>query len=265
VKILVCVKQVPEPETVVRVDDNGRWVHLPHHPALQMNRYDACAVELAVRRKEIDPDVDVDIVTVGPEDAEAVLRRSMGMGADNGIHIQVDSDGYQSPFSTAAWIAGAASRSPYDLILAGVMSEDLMQGLVGPLTANMLGIPCITSVTELIDVDDPSEVTVERELESGYRERLVVPLPAVLTIQSGVYLPRYPALSKLLKANRREIQKFSPDDFPAAPPRMTCRSTELPQKTRAGRVLEGSTGDKARCLYDIFREKAFLTGYGRTI
>jgi electron transfer flavoprotein beta subunit len=258
-KILACVKQVPEPETDVRVDDRGRWAHLRHHPTLQMNRYDACAVELAVRCKEIDPETEVDVVTVGPESSEAVLRRAMGMGADNGIHVQIDSEGYRSPFSTAVWIAGVATRKRYDLILSGVMSEDLMQGLVGPLTAGHLDVPCITSVTELIRVDSPAEITVERELESGYRERLAVTLPAVLTIQSGVYLPRYPVLSKLLNANRREIQKFTPGDFPPAPPRLICRSTELPQKTRAGRVLAGSTADKARHLYDIFREKAFLT------
>ena len=103
-RILVCVKQVPEAEAQVRIDDTGDWVQIGGAAEFRMNRFDECAVEEAVLIKETCPDTVIDVITMGPERAEAAVRRAMGMGADNGAHILTAVDGYGDAFATAAAI-----------------------------------------------------------------------------------------------------------------------------------------------------------------
>ena len=144
-KILVCVKQVPEAEAQISIDESADWIQVGGAAEHRMNRFDECAVEEAVLIKEAIPGTVIDVITLGPERAEAVVRRSMGMGADNGVHILTSGDGYVDAFSTAGAIAAYAKGKAYDLILTGAMSEDLMQGQVGPLLAAHLDIACISS------------------------------------------------------------------------------------------------------------------------
>ena len=110
-----------------------------------MNRPDEYAVEEAVRIRETIPDTSIEVLSVGPPRVSTVIRRALGMGAGHGIHIVTPEDGYLSPLVTASWIASFARNRSYDLILAGVMSEDDMQGQVGPMIAELLGMPCATS------------------------------------------------------------------------------------------------------------------------
>ncbi len=136
-KLLVCVKQIPDPDAPVCVNADGRWVEIDGG-AFVMNRFDCFALEEALRIREEIPETRIDVVSVGPERVDAVLRRALGMGADHGIHILTESDGYLSPFATATWIAAHARACHYDLILTGIMSGDDMNGQVGPLVAEML-------------------------------------------------------------------------------------------------------------------------------
>ena len=145
-KILACIKQVPDSETVFRVDKDTGWVRPKGQTKYWMNHADEFAVEEAVLIKETRPDTVVDALTVGPERAAQVLERAMGMGADGAVHILVPEEGYLSALSIASLIAAYASDKDYDLILAGVMAEDDMQGQVGPLLAELLSLPCATSV-----------------------------------------------------------------------------------------------------------------------
>ncbi len=144
-KLLVCVKQIPDPDAMVGVNANGRWVDIDGS-AFVMNRFDCFALEEALRIREEILKTRIDVLSVGPERVEAILRRALGMGADHGIHILTESDGYLSPFATATWIAAYARACHYDLILTGIMSGDDMNGQVGPLVAEMLQLPCATSV-----------------------------------------------------------------------------------------------------------------------
>jgi electron transfer flavoprotein beta subunit len=251
-KILVCVKQIPDPDAPVRITADGRWIDMDG-AAYVMNRFDGFALEEALQIREEIPDTRIDVVTVGPERAESVLRRSLGTGADHGIHILAETDGYLGPFATATWIAAYARACNYDLILAGVMSGDDMNGQVGPLVAEMLQLPCATSVIFRRMMPEKDRIYVEREMEGGLRDALEIKLPALLTLQSGINRPRYPSLSKMLRANKHAIEVVPSGSLDSLPVHLSVMKTTLPQKTRAGLILEGTPREKASQLLDILQ------------
>ena len=257
-KILVCVKQVPEAEAQVSIDDTGDWVTIGGAADYRMNRCDACAVEEAVLIKEAYPDTVIDVITMGPERAESVVRRAMGMGADNGAHILTAGDGYVDAFATAKAIVAYAGSKQYDLILTGAMSEDLMQGQVGQLVAGHLGIACISSTIHAELAADKKEIYVEREVEGGSREVGNICLPALLTIQTGINTPRYPALSKLLRANNQALALVKVDVSEDKSIPQTLAGVDLPVKTRDAVFLEGSSSEKAEQLVRILKERSLV-------
>ena len=244
-KILVCIKQV---------GDDG-----------EMNRFDAHALEEALGLKDqlnAQPlkSVTVDVVTVGPDKASKVIRRAFGMGADRGSHIVTEDPEYISSFVTASRLAAVAKRAPYDLILTGIMSADMMAGQTGPMLAKILGLPCATAVIKTSPPTNDNLIEVERELENGFRDCLTIRLPAVLTIQAGINTPRYPRLSKMLAAGQKEIETLKETDLFPEPieAREICIGLEYPEKTRSGRMLEGSLSDKAGQLFALLKEKDLI-------
>ena len=144
-KILVCVKQVPDAEMQIRIAAGGRHLLIGKND-WRMNRFDEFAVEEALRIRESVPGSVVEAVSVGPARAVAVLRRALAMGADEALHILREEEEDPLPGDVAAWIAACIHDRDYDLILAGVMSEDAMHAQTGPILAERLGIPCATAV-----------------------------------------------------------------------------------------------------------------------
>ncbi len=258
-KILVCVKQVPEAEAQVNIDAEGPWVSLGAGTEFRMNRFDECAVEAAVQIKEQFADTHIHILSIGPERAETVIRRSIGMGADDGTHVITSDDGFVDPFTMAKWLAACPQAQSADLILCGAMSEDLMQGQIGPLLATILDLPCTTSVVDVTHHPKDETVVVEREIEGGYRQRLVLKLPALLTIQTGINQPRYPALSKLLRANQLSLDIIQADQLGRAQSLQAVDKLTPPRKIRDAVFLEGSTDDKAEQLISILSNRSLLS------
>ncbi len=256
--ILVCVKQVPEAEAQVHIDRDGRWVNLGTGTEFRMNRFDECAVEAAVQTKEQFADTHIHILSIGPQRAEAVIRRSIGMGADDGTHILTSKEAFVDPFTLATWLADCPQAQPADLILCGAISEDLMQGQVGPLLAATLGLPYATSVIDMDINPEDKSIQVDREIEGGYRQTLVLNLPALLTIQTGINQPRYPALSKLLRANRLSLEVLNSEKMDQPRTRQTVDALTPPRKTRDAVLLEGSTHNKAEQLITILSNRSLL-------
>lgn len=257
-RILVCVKQVPESEVPILIDESGGWIQRDAITEFKMNRLDEYAVEEALLIKESIAGFRIDVITVGPDRCDEVVRRAIGMGADSGVHIRTVSDGYQSPYGVAAAIADYARGKNYTLILTGAMSEDAMQGQVGPMLAAQLGFAWATSVIFEKIAPDKQSIYVEREIEGGHRDTLELRLPAVITIQSGINTPRWPSLSNLLRANSQELEMIAISD-PAKPQQMEQpAAVGYPRKSRAGQVLTGSLQEKAAHLLTIFREKSLL-------
>ena len=220
-----------------------------------MNRYDEYAVESALQLRETCGAARIDALTVGDDEAAEVLRRAIGMGVDHGVHIKKPSGMFPSPFSIGGLIASYARDNKYDLILCGILSEDLMQGLVGPIVAGLLKWPCLTSVHTVNTRKGSKVLECQREVEGGRQEVLEVGLPALLTIQSGIHPPRYPALSKLLRANHYPLEILPAESQASPAKKQHVRVIDSPMRTRKGVILEGTGEDKARQLAALLRAK----------
>ncbi|HNU93178.1 MAG TPA: electron transfer flavoprotein beta subunit/FixA family protein [Spirochaetota bacterium] len=255
-KILVCVKQVPDSESVIEITDSGEWI-AEDRLVFRMNRFDEYAVEEALALRESFPDSSITAITVGPKRAESTARRAMEMGADRGVRIPHE-PGYASPMAVAALIAAHARGEGYDLILCGAMAEDDMQAQVGPLLAEMLDIPSATSVIEAEVSEDASAVRLEREVEGGERELLELALPALLAVQPGINRPRYPSLSNVLRAKAQAIpEEFQEIELDPTATEKLLR-LRLPGRSANCEFLVGSAAEKAESLISILAAKSFF-------
>ena len=257
-RILVCIKQVPDSESPILINDHYTWIQWEEIPEFRMNRLDEFALEEAVLIKEAIPGTRIDVISVGSERSEDVIKRGIGMGADSGIHVVTESEQYYSSYDIAAWIAEYAGDKQYDLLLTGAMSEDNMQGQVGPMIAGRLEIPCATAVIFEKIASDRKTIYAEREIEGGSRDALELHLPAVLTIQSGINTPRYPSLSNLLRANSQELEKVPASELVPLTSNENLVQITYPQKTRSGTVLNGTDKEKALQFVQLLQEKALL-------
>ncbi|RPH51505.1 MAG: electron transfer flavoprotein subunit beta/FixA family protein [Desulfobacteraceae bacterium] len=256
-KILVCVKQVPESDSSFIIDDLQKWVCKGPF-SYKMNRFDESALEEALSVRDKDKSAVIDVLSVGPETSKDIIRRALGMGADSGIHILCDMDGYVSPFLTASYISSYMKENHYDLVFTGAMSEDYMQGQVGPIAAEMTGLPCVSFVVKQEISYGKKSIYAERELDGGLIESFELKLPALLTIQGGINKPRYPSLSNMLRANRAEIRTISPDILSKNDPKQINLRVSVPEKRREGYLLSGSVQEKAAKLIRILSQKAFI-------
>ncbi len=257
-RLLVCIKQVLESETAVFLDQAKTWIETEAQARYGMNDADQFALEEALMIKEARADTKVDVLTVGPGRAGQVLERALGMGADRAVHVLAEAEGYLAPLIIASWIAHYIRERDYGLILTGIMAQDDMQGQVGPMVAELLGVPCATSVIfEEVDSEKKS-VYVEREIEGGLREMFVLDLPAVMTIQTGINRPRYPSLSNLLRAKRQKALVIDAETLPPVEGREKVVGIDYPRKSGTGDVLHGTPQEKALRLIEILKDKAFL-------
>lgn len=262
VKILVCVKQVPAAESPLKLDGKREWVEVGESAEFGMNRYDEFAVEEAVLLKEAHPGTRIDIVSLGPPRAASTIKRALGMGADHGIHLVTGEEGYLSPLVTASRIAAVAADGGYHLILAGVMSEDAMQGQVGPMLAELLGVPCATSVVEIEVRGTGPAVSVRREVEGGCREHLELRMPVLLTVQSGINKPRYPSFSNIMRTKNMPLRTLEADGLgpQRAPERVVAVSH--PPRMRNAETPTGTGQEKAAKLLEILGRKVSLREEG---
>ena len=256
--ILVCIKEVPVGEMRLRVDGSGQWIEAGRDDDYVMNRYDEFALEEAVRIKEHLAGTTVEVLSVGPDRCRAAIRRALAKGADTGIHIQGPESGCLSAGEVAAAIAGFCRSRAYDLVLTGVISEDLMQGVTGPLLAARLGMPCAAAVIRQRVAPDRGTVQAACELESGWTVDVRLALPALLTIQSGINRPRYPSLSNMMRSRHQELKTLPLPPLAGVEnePRVTALSE--PAVSSDANFLQGSPEEKADALLDLLIEKGVL-------
>lgn len=262
-KILVCIKQVPDDDAPVAPNDSGTRWRAAEGADWRANRYDEHALEEALRIREAIPGTRIDAVSAGPPRVRAALRRALEMGADEGILILMEEDANPMPSEISALLATWAEGRGYDLILAGTLSEDDMHGQTGPMLAARLDWPWATSAVRL-DVRPGEQaglegpcIVVEREMEGGRREILAIRLPAVVAVQTGINRPRYPALSHVLRARSQGLTEVPADTLPA--PEIRERSLRVSAPPAAScRFLEGTTEEKAMELLRILRDRSLL-------
>jgi len=200
-KIAVCIKRVPDSETRVKIASNGKSLD-EAGVKFVLNPYDEFAVEEALQRKEEAAAGEVAVVCLGPAAAQETIRTALAMGADRGVLLQTDvvpADGYVTAQALAAELKGGG----WDLILFGKMAIDDYNQQVGPMVAELLGLPCVTAVAHL-EIDG-SKGVAEREIEGGI-EVVEFPLPAVITADKGLNEPRYPALKGIMAAKKKPLE-----------------------------------------------------------
>jgi electron transfer flavoprotein beta subunit len=201
-KIVVCVKRVPDSETRVKITGDGKSLD-EAGVKFVMNPYDDFAVEEALRRKEQAGTGEVVVLSVGGAATQETIRTALAMGADRGILLQIDKASSPDPFEVARAIAAELKSTSWDLVLFGRMAIDDYHHQVGQLVAELLGLPSVSSVSHL-DLDGAKGVA-EREIEGGI-EVVEFPLPAVLTVDKGLNEPRYPALKGIMAAKKKPLE-----------------------------------------------------------
>ncbi|MFO7458994.1 MAG: electron transfer flavoprotein subunit beta/FixA family protein [Desulfatiglandales bacterium] len=256
--ILVCIRQVPDAGEMLRIDERTGLVAFPPDTVFRMNRFDEFALEEAILIKEKLPGTMVHALSVGPERVSETLQRALGVGTDHSILILHPIEGYISPWTVACLISAFVRTRSYDIIMAGVMSEDTLACQTGQLVAALLDLPCATSV--ISEEVDPhlGRIVVEREIEGGDRQRVRLELPAVLTLQPGINRPRYPSFSKVMRARTYAHEVIRAEDLGVPEPRESSLGLRIPEAESRGVFIQGSSREKALHLADILRQKSLL-------
>ena len=252
-KILVCIKQVPDMASRFKVNGEGTWYD-ETDLAFRMNEYDEYAVEQAVQLKEQQGNTpDITVLSIGPDRVGEMIKKALAMGCDRGVHIQDNASFRKDPWQIASAIAGFARDKSFDLFFFGMQSQDRGSGQVGALVAEILGIPCVTTVVGFAFAD--GVITVKRELEGGVKAVVKLKLPALITCQLGLNTPRYPTLPNIMKAKKKELLAFPIADFLKEKELTATTSAYPPAKKGSGVVLEGDVNDMAGKLVGILKEK----------
>ncbi len=251
-KILVCIKQVPDMESKFKIDAGGTW-YAKTDLAWRMNEYDEYAVEQAVQLKEQVKDADVTVLCIGPEQVKETMKKALAMGCDRGAHIADDSVETKEPFQIAGIIAEYAKDKNFDMIFTGMQSQDRGSGQVGILVGEMLGMPSVSTVVHF--AYSGGTIEVKRELEGGVKACVKVQAPAVVTCQLGLNTPRYPTLPNIMKAKKKELLSQPVTDLLKVDARQETVKMYFPEKKGGGQVLEGDVAELADKLIRILKEK----------
>src|SRR3954451_19793476 len=223
-KIAVCIKQVVTREWQLRVNEAKIWIR-DQDASFELNEPDAYALEEALRLKEKHTG-EVVVVSAGPARASQVIREALARGADRAIHIESDALASADAFTVAEAIASAIRDEKFDLVLTGLQSDDQGFGQVGVILAERLGMPHATIIMEVqAEMSGGSgqggSLRVKRELEGGWFQWVGLPMPALLTIQSGINQLRYATLKGIMAAKKKEIRKVAAPAAAAAGARVT--------------------------------------------
>jgi len=252
-KIIVAIKQVPERDAQMRIDSTAQWIEEAEiHWAL--NESDAYALEEALQLKEKHGG-EVVVVSAGPERVGSTIREALAKGTDRAIHIDADDLGQRDALGVARLLAAAVKPENPDLVLTGLQSDDLGYGQTGVIMAELLGLPHASLILHVEKTD--GGLTVKRELEEGWFQNIELPLPAVLTIQSGGNKLRYATLMGIKRAKTKEMRRVSLGELGAAgPPVVTLEHISLPQKQKSTQILPGSSKEAAVTLVEKLKFEA---------
>jgi len=247
VNIVVCMKQVPDTETKVRIGADGKTID-PTDVNYVINPYDEFAIEEALRIKEKLGEGEVTILSLGPERATTAIRSALAMGADKGILLKTD-DTYLDSHAVATGLANALKEMKYDLIFLGKQAIDDDSAQIGPRLSVLLDIPCITVVTKL-ELED-GKIIAEREVEGG-TQVIEASLPAIVTAQKGLNEPRYASLKGIMMAKKKPIEEKSPVMEEA---KISVLKMEYPPERKGGKIV-GSGKEAVPELVKLLHEEA---------
>lgn len=255
-KTVVCLKQVPAREAVLRLNSAGTWIDSTDI-SFEINEPDIYALEEGLRLKEKHGG-EVVVCTLGPARALQAIKEALAKGADRALHLDDSAFEGLDAHGVARALARALEPEKPDLVLTGLQSDDFGFAQTGVILAQMLGVPHSTIIME-IQVSGQS-LKVKRELEGGWFQWIELPLPAILTIQSGINKPRYATLKGILAAKNKPVRKLTAADLSLTreelAPRQRILKVYVPVKKVQTEFLQGSPQEIAVRLADKLRNEA---------
>ena len=250
-KIVVAIKQVPSRDSQLKVNASGTWIE-EADLAWEINEPDAYALEAGLQLREKLAG-EVVVLCAGPESASQTIREALAKGADRAIHIETP--GFTDPLALARVMAKALESEKPDLVLTGLQSDDLGYGQTGVILAEVMGLPHATIIMNV----EPSGngIKVKRELEDGWFQQVEMPLPALLTIQSGATKLRYATLMGSKKAKTKEVKRIAASELAGAGgASIRLDRIYLPEKTKRSQIFDGSPSEAAAKLIEKLRFEA---------
>jgi len=245
--IIVCIKQVPAKDAPLQILEGGAWIR-ETDIGFEMNEPDSYALEEALRLKEKHGG-EVVALSMGPERVKQTIKEALAKGADRGIHVADDKFFLLDPLASARSLAAAVQKQKFDLILTGLQSDDHGFGQTGVLLAGLLGLPHATIIMQ-IEVAD-GRMKLKRELEAGWFQWVELPLPAVLTIQSGINKVRYATLKGIMAAKKKEIATVPRESLGVvSEPTQRLERIYVPLKTKKTELLSGTPKEAAAKLVE---------------
>ena len=252
-KIVVAIKQVPARDSQLRIAASGRWIQEDDF-TFEINEPDAYALEAGLQLKEKHTG-EVVVMCLGPARASQTIREALAKGADRAIHLEEEDLTGLDPLAAARLMAAALKAEAPDLVLTGLQSDDLGYGQTGPILAELLGLPHATIIMEVEKQD--SGIRVKRELEDGWFQHVEMPLPALLSIQSGISKLRYATLMGIKKAKTKEVKRMTAADLGgASEPSITIDRVYLPERTKRTQLFEGNPQEAAAKLVEKLKFEA---------
>jgi electron transfer flavoprotein beta subunit len=261
-KIINCIKPVPDPASRLVINENRTWIR-DQDLTFVASEADNYALEEGLRLKEKHGG-EVVVISMGGEEAARVLRSGLAMGADRAIHLVDSKFKGSDEFATAATLAKAIEKDGgADLVLAGVQSDDLGTGMTGIMLAEFLGY-AHGSIVVGVDADPQAKtLQIRRELEGGIVETVELPLPAALTIQFGINQPRYASLKGIMAAKKKEFKAWSAaalglgdNEAGRAGAMYEVKEILMPERKSKLEIIPGTPEEAAAILVEKLRKEA---------
>src|ERR1700694_2092616 len=251
-KILVCMKQVPQKDAPLKLNESSTWIR--DDVSYEVNEPEAYALEEALRQKEKHSG-EVVVITAGPARAQQVLREALAKGADRAIHLEDNAFVRLDAFNAARAFAAAIKDEQFDLIFTGLQSDDYGYAQTGVILAELLGGPHATIIMQI--EKNESGIRVKRELEAGFFQFVDMPLPAVLTIQSGIKHMRYATLIGIKQAKTKPMRKVTMAEVQSAVGGNLQKIEKLhvPQKSKNTEFLDGPPAEVAKKLVEKLKNE----------
>ncbi|MDA2935021.1 electron transfer flavoprotein subunit beta/FixA family protein [Acidobacteria bacterium AH-259-D05] len=256
-KIVTCLKEVPDRDTRYEIDSEGRGIK-ESDLTFQINECDEYALEESLKLSE-KHDGEVVILTAGRQRAEKSIRKGLAMGANRAILVRDEEEQLKTPHAVAMVLAEVLKQENYDLILTGTQSDDWSYAQTGVLLAQLLGLPHATIVMEIQAEPSQKKVKALREMESGWFQWVELPMPAVLTVQAGISQVRYASLRGIMQAKKKEIRNLELRDLGldlSAVPQLEVLRVYFPEMETKAEILEGATETVVEQLVEKLKKEA---------
>ena len=256
-KVIVCVKQIPDPNTTGQLDPATNRLKRDGVEAV-LDPGDEFGVEAGLQLAEAHGG-EVTVVSMGPERGLDAVRKALAMGAVKGVLISDDTLAGSDALSTARVLAAVAKREGFDLVITATESTDGYTGVVPQAIAELLDVPAITFAKSI--EYDGSKLTVKRQTEAGY-DLVEASLPAVVSVTAGVNEPRYPSLKGIMGAKSKPLDRLTPSDLEVsgvggASAGQTVTAVAPAPERAAGEVVRDE-GDAAKRIADFLAQKKVI-------